>query len=323
MSSARLALPIAPPFELRLALFGHGWIDLAPHGYDAASGRFATVVEADGAALDVAVTQRAGALQVRVDAPAGATPSASQRAVVRTALRRILRLDHDFTPLWQRCAAEPGFEWVARRGAGRLLAGASLFEDLLKLLFTTNCSWDATRLMTRRLVDALGPRSPSGRAAFPSAAACAKEESRFWRDVVRVGYRERSARRLAEEFASGALTPAHFEERALPTDEVRRRLLAIDGFGPYAAGQALRLLGRHDDLALDSWCRARFAKLFAPRAGGRSRRPPADRTIARRYARFGEQRGLMLWLELTAGWHGEGPDHLRDDLAATLAAAAR
>ena len=29
-------------------------------------------------------------------------------------------------------------------------------------------------------------------------------------------------------------------------------------------------------------------------------------TIARRYARFGEHKGLALWLELTAPWHEAG-----------------
>jgi hypothetical protein len=31
-----------------------------------------------------------------------------------------------------------------------------------------------------------------------------------------------------------------------------------------------------------------------------------DRSIARRYARFGGHKGLAMWLELTADWHEEG-----------------
>ena len=76
--------------------------------------------------------------------------------------------------------------------------------------------------------------------------------------------------------------------------------MQLRGFGPYAAGQALRLLGRYDDLALDSWCRARLAQ--------RSTRgvAPSDATIERRYARFGRYKGLALWMDLTASWHDEG-----------------
>ncbi len=319
LSRTRLALTTRTPFELPLVLFGHGWIDLAPHRFDATRDRFETVVDAGGPAHDVAVTARGELLTVTGSAARAAAGAKPVRAALRRAVRRILRLDHDYSELWSLCAKEPHLAWVARRGGGRLLASATLFEDLLKLLFTTNCSWSATRLMVERLVEALGTRAPSGRAAFPSATVCASANGAFWREVVRVGYRERSARKLAERFATGELDAVHFEEAALPTATVRDRLLALDGFGPYAAGQALRLLGRHDDLALDSWCRARFAKLF----GAPGRKPPGDRAIARRYAPFQTQQGLVLWLELTAGWHGEGPREAHVDLAATLAAAAR
>ena len=50
-------------------------------------------------------------------------------------------------------------------------------------------------------------------------------------------------------------------------DELWRRLLALHGFGPYAAGQAMRLCGHYDRLALDSWCRARLAEKSAPQIG--------------------------------------------------------
>jgi len=93
---------------------------------------------------------------------------------------------------------------------------------------------------------------------------------------------------------------------------MRQRLLALHGFGPYAAGQALRLLGRHDDLALDSWCRAKIAQQT-----GR-RRAPADRAIERAYACFDEHRGLVLWMDLTREWHGEGALTPRDAVVTAL-----
>jgi len=308
MGRARFELAVAEPFELPLALTGHGWYDLAPHRYEPGAARFETVVAvtrgAAERAYDVAVEQRGAKLRVTIEGD-GAPPLAA-RAAVRAALRRILRLDHDFAPFWKRCAEWPSVRWAARRGGGRLLASATLFEDLLKLLFTTNCSWAATRLMAQRLCDALGAKAPSGRAAFPGAAACAAASERFWRETVRAGYRARGARALAHRFAAAGDgtedAAAAFEGGDVTTDELRGRLLALDGFGPYAAGQALRLLGRHDDLALDSWCRAQLARQLG------KRKAPSDRAIERRYARYGADRGLVLWLELTASWHGEAGD---------------
>ena len=192
------------------------------------------------------------------------------------------------------------------RGGGRLLRSADVFEDLLKLLFTTNCSWAATTAMTRHLVAALGAEAPDGSRAFPTAAECVQNE-RFYRDVVRCGYRATAAQRLAERFASGELTEWHFVDPELPTATLRERITALHGFGPYAAGQAMRLFGRYDDLALDSWCRATMAWLLQKRT------PPSDATIARRYRAFGPWAGLALWCELTAPWHGEGPAKDRAD----------
>jgi N-glycosylase/DNA lyase len=274
-------------FDLELTLFGHGWIDLAPHRWDRESRRFHSVI----AGADVIAWQKKRELCVS---------TSGKSKLVREGLTRMLRLDQDLGAFWALCKREPSLAWVSRRGAGRLLASATLFEDLAKLLMTTNCTWAVTRNMASNLVNALGPRAPSGARSFPDAGTCAKKPASFYRDVVRMGYRAQAMVDLARGFASGKLDAAHFEDPSLSTDEVRERLLDLDGFGPYAAGQALRLLGRYDDLALDSWCRATFAKHRG------KKKPPSDRTIAREYARFGEWQGLALWMDLTAPWHGEG-----------------
>lgn len=282
-----LRVPLPVRFDLELTLFGHGWIDLAPHRWNKETRRFHSVI----AGADVSVWQKGRALLV-------STSGKSKN--VRRGLARMLRLDHDLAAFWALCEQEPAFSWVARRGAGRLMASPTLFEDLAKLLMTTNCTWAVTRNMSANLVNALGPRAPSGNRSFPDAAACAKKPASFYRDVVRMGYRAEPMVKLARGFASGKLTADHFEDPTLSTDEVRERLLELGGFGPYAAGQALRLLGRYDDLALDSWCRATFAKHRG------KKKPPSDRTIAREYSRFREWQGLALWMDLTAPWHGEG-----------------
>jgi hypothetical protein len=58
----------------------------------------------------------------------------------------------------------------------------------------------------------------------------------------------------------------------------------------------LKLLGRYDGLALDSWTRAKF---FQVRNNGRKAN---DKKIARYYSRFNEWRGLALWCDVTRDW---------------------
>jgi 3-methyladenine DNA glycosylase/8-oxoguanine DNA glycosylase len=298
MPTRRLHLPVPEPFELRLCLFGHGWVALAPHGFDEATQTFTTVLNHDGAAIDAVLRQR-GTDALQLDLISARKLRDREANHVAARIRHMLRLDCELASFHAMCAADPGLRWAARRGAGRLLRSASMFEDLMKLLFTTNTSWSATEAMTRNLVAAAGPLSPSGARAFPNPAQCPREPG-FWRDVVRVGYRAGAAIELARAFTSGTLDDAHFLTPQ-PSAQLWARLLALRGFGPYAAGQAMRLCGHYDRLALDSWCRARLAEL----AG--KQRPPADRTVERRYARWAPFQGLALWLELTADWHGEGP----------------
>ena len=80
-------------------------------------------------------------------------------------------------------------------------------------------------------------------------------------------------------------------------EEIREEILSEHGFGPYAAEGLLRVLGRHDYLALDSWVRQEYCRRYP------GPRRTTDRAIARRYARYGAHRGLALWLDMTSHWH--------------------
>ncbi|MGB1698585.1 MAG: Fe-S cluster assembly protein HesB, partial [Nannocystaceae bacterium] len=175
---------------------------------------------------------------------------------------------------------------------GRLLRAPTLFEDQLKILFTTNCTWTNTQHMSAALVDALGARGPTGRRAFPSAAVCARKSPAWWRARIRVGYRAEACAHLSRLAAKGddRLDPT---ARAEPTRDVRALRKALQerpGFGPYAAGQALRLLGHYDDLALDAAVRSHLSE-------GRS-----DAELCADYTSFGAFAGLALWMDFSRRW---------------------
>lgn len=286
-----------------MVLRGHGWVALAPHRHAREQGRLHTVLDlaalgaSRGPVVDVEL--RSGSDGLLAHLHARRTLVRSELALARRALATSLALDRDLSAFWSQCRTRPRLRWVARLGAGRLQRSPALFEDLLKLLFTTNCTWANTVTMVRRTCDALGRRGPAGVPAFPSAKRCAREPESFWRDEVRAGYRASHCKAIAERFASGELGEAEFTGAELPTSELRRRLLALPGFGPYAAGQALRLLGRFDDLALDAWVRKRASELHALPLGD-------DRAIAARYAEFGQFAGLALWMDVTKPWHVKG-----------------
>jgi N-glycosylase/DNA lyase len=163
---------LAPPAGFRFAatVRSHGWYDLPPFymGDLSDAGPPASierVLAVEDRAIDVTVSAAAEGLVV--EAPRGAP-----RAAVTAQVSRMLQLDEDLEPFYALTDNEPGLAWARAHGAGRLLRAPTLFEDLIKMLLTTNCSWSLTRAMVGRLVDELGEPSSSGagRHAFPSAA---------------------------------------------------------------------------------------------------------------------------------------------------------
>ncbi len=216
------------------------------------------------------------------------------------AVRRVLDLDADLAPFHALCRAAKGdgFSWIARRGGGRILRSPSLFEDAVKVLATTNCSWSLTRLIVNDLIAVAGAGG-----AFPTPAAVAALPEARLRKEARLGYRAPFLAAFADRVASGKLDLSRWEDPARGDDEVEREIRAEAGFGPYAAASIGRLVGRHAKLGLDSWSRKKVAAI---RFQGRT---VSDSRVERIYGPFGKWAGLAFWLDVTRDWH-EGRERL-------------
>ena len=303
--------PSGEPVDLRRTLLSHGVASLPP-----------AAIDPPGLTLTVTLAAPGGPRTVRVS-PAGGTPASAPAVALRTvdagqapdattaealvrSLRRMLCLDDDLSGFYARAAGDEVLAWACA-GAGRMLRGATVFEDVVKTVCTTNCAWSATERMVAALVRELGEPAPGATAgevaghAFPTPHAMASAGADFYREEARAGYRGAYLRAIAAQVDGGELDLEELLTRprsALPDDEVERRLLALPGVGPYAAAHVMLLLGRHSRLVLDSWTRPRYA-LLSGRPGGRL---VADRTIARRFRRYGDDAGLAFWLVLTRDW---------------------
>jgi N-glycosylase/DNA lyase len=205
----------------------------------------------------------------------------------------MLRLDGDLSGFYEVAGADPELSWAAE-GAGRMLRSPTVFEDVVKTICTTNCAWSATVRMVGALVSELGIEAPGGGRTFPTAQAMAGAGERFYKDVVRAGYRGPYLRSLASDVAGGTLDLEALDDPELPDDEVAARLLALPGCGPYATAHMMMLLGRYSRLILDSWTRPKYAKLRGRQA--------SDKTIERRFRPYRDYAGLAFWLYLTRDW---------------------
>jgi 3-methyladenine DNA glycosylase/8-oxoguanine DNA glycosylase len=300
-------LPLQNPvghwkIDLWRTINSHGITELPPLSLDEAARTLQVTLRLPGGgARTVTVGEfRSGYAGIEV---AGRRPAAAAVGSLRQAVAHILRLDEDLSPFYEQAAGDPQLAWVTQ-GAGRMVRSATVFEEVVKTICTTNCSWSATRRMVSALVEHLGEKAPGappsgpGERCFPTPAAMASAGESFYREVARAGYRWRYLHELAERVAVGELdleqlgraTPAELSD-----DEVEARLLALPGVGPYAAAHVMLMLGRYSRLILDSWTRPTYLRL----AGKRS---ATDTTIKRRFAPYGRYAGLAFWLYITRDW---------------------
>jgi N-glycosylase/DNA lyase len=272
------------PVDLKRTLASHGVASLPPSSIDEETWTLEVTLPSGRGARTVRVSQgRRGYANV-----AGATKP------ILAQLRHMLRLDEDLSGFYAVARDDPALVWAAD-GAGRMLRSPTVFEDVVKTICTTNCAWSGTIRMVTALVDQLGVPARSGKRTFPTPAAMADAGEDFYRDVARAGYRGAYLRALADDVASGTLDLEELNDPELPVDEVEARLLALPGVGPYAAAHVmLTSLGRYSRLVLDSWTRPTYARLNGRKA--------ADRTIERKFRRYGDYAGLAFWLLLTRSW---------------------
>jgi 3-methyladenine DNA glycosylase/8-oxoguanine DNA glycosylase len=172
-----------------------------------------------------------------------------------------------------------------------------VFEDVVKTICTTNCTWSATERMVGAIVSELGTPAEDapGRRAFPTARQMAEAGEAFYKDVAKAGYRGAYMIELATQVAEGTLDLEALQDPELPDAVAAERLLALPGVGPYAMAHVMMLLGRYRRLILDSWTRPTYRRLT-----GRHR--ITDKGIERAFRPYRDYAGLAFWLFLTRGW---------------------
>jgi N-glycosylase/DNA lyase len=276
------------PVDFVRTLVSHGVADLLPN-----------LIAEDGSSLDTVLPAGGRAWVVRM-VPAGTDRARLEtdgpRPELAAQVRHMLRLEDDLSGFYARAADDPALAWAAQ-GAGRLLRSPTVFEDVVKTICTTNCTWSATVRMVTALVQTLGVPAEGApeRRTFPTPEAMAQAGDDFYVGVAKTGYRGAYLRTLAADVAEGRLDLEALDDPELPDDEAAERLLALPGVGPYACAHVMMLLGRYGRLVLDSWTRPKYRKVT-----GRPR--VTDKGIEKAFRRYREYAGLAFWLVLTRDW---------------------
>lgn len=298
--------PAGEPVDLLRTLTSHGLASLPPLEIDEQAVTLTTTLAvARGRPRTIRVSPQ-GRGHARVEI-VGRAPGPRTAEALIASVRHVLHMDEDLSEFYELTARDPELSWVAA-GAGRMIRSPTVFEEVVRIVCTTNCSWAATTRMLTALVERLGERAPGapdegwrGR-AFPTPEAMASAGERFYRDEARTGYRGPYLLALSRSVADRSLdleALAQTTREELSDDEMEKQLLTLPGVGPYAAAHIMLLLGRYSRLILDSWTRPKYARLRA------SRRPASDTSILRRFRRYGNYAGLAFWCFLTRDWVNE------------------
>ncbi|MEQ1606164.1 MAG: hypothetical protein ABL999_14980 [Pyrinomonadaceae bacterium] len=317
-------------FSFKATVYSHGWCELAPFTLDTENWRLSYVFRDEkNGAVPAVIFEEKKKIRIEVDGN-----GVDEDRLLRD-VRHLLRLDDDLDGFYASIAGHERLNWVGERRAGRMLRSPTVFEDLVKTICTTNCSWALTKIMVNNLVENLGmvsvaPASQAkgeppalagglnredasgvketsradtavlpanaGGSPFPTAAAMASMSEDFYRGEMRAGYRAPYFVELAEAVASGKLDPELWLTSDLPTGELKKEMKKVKGVGDYAAENLLKLVGRYDGLALDSWLRSQFYK------NHNSEKKCDDKKIEKYYKKFGEWRGLVIWCDMTEKW---------------------
>lgn len=290
-----ITLEVPRDFSFWRTIYSHGWCSLSPFIVLKEASRLErTLTLSTGRSVLVSLAeQEAGKLSIEVSGRLGA----GERGEILSHIRSCLRLEEDYSEFFAEAARRREFRWAVKAGAGRLLRAPTVFEDVVKMICTTNCSWALTEVMVENLCRKLGDEVSEGRWTFPSPRALAGSSEGFIRRETHAGYRAPYLRELSRSIADGKINIESWRHSTLPTEELFARVRSVKGVGPYAAGNILKLLGRYDYLGIDSWSRKKFAEIH------RNGRAVSERVIERHYEPFGKWKGLFFWLDMTKDWY--------------------
>ena len=290
-----LHLPARKPFNFTSVLNSHGWRQLAPFSYDEPSNILGyTLRLSNGRVIELMMCDDKEGVRVETE-----KLKKSEQNEITDVVNWMFGLDQNFSRFYAASRHEPKLARAKKLALGRVLRSATLFEDVIKTIFTTNTLWGATKNMTRKLVDEFGDivttehhehlTLTADNKAFPTPEAIAASTPKYIQEKIRVGYRAPAIHQLAVRVAGGELDLEALKTSTLTTLELRKELMKINGVGPYAAANLLLILGRSDFIPVDSWALKLVSHEWY------KGEPITAREVEKRFEKWGEFKGFAYW----------------------------
>jgi len=283
----RFTLSARPPFNFQSVLQSHGWGQCLPfRPGDEPESLAYTLRLSSSRVIDMQISAAPDGIQIQTDQLA-----ASEKKEASSILTWMFGLNMDLAPFYDAIRGKAPLAHIEKRAMGRVLRSPTFFEDVIRTILTTNTLWAATIRMTANLVGQFGEplTSTPELKAFPTPKTLSTVSEVQLREQTRLGYRAPYILNLAQRVVSCDLDVEAFKTSSLPTLDLRKELMKIQGIGPYAAANLLMILGRGDFLPIDTWA----LKMVSQEWHGGQTVTPAQVQAA--FEKWGEWKGMVYW----------------------------
>jgi len=295
-----LSVKVPDNFSFKSTIYSHGWSDLLPFHVEESPYKISYTLQIkQGSYANIQITSPNDKI---LKIQTAKEISELDKKQIIYLVRRLFRLDEDYSDFYSMAETSQNFTWICDYRAGRMLRCASLWEDMVKMLCTTNCTWRLTQIMTGNLVKKMGidpnvKNTDEEVRSFPDVETVAKNNEIYLRNEIKMGYRAPYLLDFARAIVNGEIYLSDLEDDQVPTQDLYKLLKSIKGFGDYAASNLLKLLGRYDYLGADSWSRKKFSdKHFN---GNKC----DDKKIGKFYEAYGKWAGLFFWMDVSEDWY--------------------
>ncbi len=304
METTCLTITPLAPFNFRHTAYSHGWIALAPNSWNKERESVQRVQRLSTARVVLLSIAGSGSMnrpRIEIEALHRGALSSQEQVEITRMVGHMFRAEEDLSDFYALCKRRGGPWSRVRAGLGRLMRSPTVFEDVVKTICTTNIQWGGTKRMVAELVSVYGQPYPDDTSlrAFPAAEAIASVPLETFSSSVNLGYRRPYVHALAVRVVSGELHLESLLDPSLPTSDVKKKLLTIKGVGNYAATNLLMLLGRYDELAVDTVFRQFVNKKYFPE------KRPSDRETLAIYDDWGSWKYLAYWFDIWSSFQGE------------------
>lgn len=292
-SQMQLIINLPKKFNFYHAVTDYGWYQLKPFEWNEEKQILSTVLNLNKKIIRIHIAQfDKKSLQIEIEKVTKF--SHTELAELNKIINRIFRLDEDFEEFFLFAKNHLEFNFITQQGRSRLIRSATLFEDIVKTILTTNTTWRQTKNMSESLCKLCGSKYSKDNYTFPTPLQIKNSKIEDLKNIARLGYRAEYIHNLASMIVDLKINLEDIESKIVDTKERYKFLRAIKGVGDYSANNILMLLGDYSNLAFDSEMRSHVTKKYF------QGKIVSEKEIKNFYEKFGKFKYLFYWFDMTS-----------------------